>query len=195
VLEGWVRQQWIELGERRWNPHQAKLVVLEGPPIPVEQLSMGRGWRTALRQSREVTAELLTAVGREASRMGAEEPRAQEGAPRTGESDSGADLDLLADSLGLELLARIGAEQAPLRRVWELARAQRPDARASESLALAERAVRSLLRGRLIVLLGGSPEGAPRELEGEEAERTLGAVESWAGGGQQQAAQVWVRRA
>ena len=31
VTAPWAREQWIELGERKWSPHQAKLTVLEGP--------------------------------------------------------------------------------------------------------------------------------------------------------------------
>jgi hypothetical protein len=182
VLDAWARGQWVELGERKWSPHQAKLRVLEGPPIPVEQLSMGRGWRAASRQGREVTAELLAAADREASQT--QEPR------------PGATADLVADSLGLELLARIGDDQAPLRRAWELAKTQHPGARASESLAIAERAVDSLLRARLIVLLGcASSDGTSRPLREEEAGRMLGAIEGWAGEGEAETAQVWIRRA
>ena len=43
VVEAWTREQWIELGDRKWSPQQAKLTILEGPRIPMEQLTMGRG--------------------------------------------------------------------------------------------------------------------------------------------------------
>ncbi len=59
IVDGWAREQWIEMGDRKWNPHQSKLVVLEGPRIPVEQLSMGRGWPTAQRQSEDVTERVI----------------------------------------------------------------------------------------------------------------------------------------
>ncbi len=62
VLEPWAADRPFELGELRWDPRQARLTVLEGPRIPPEQLSMGRGWRTAQRQSRDVTAQLLLAA-------------------------------------------------------------------------------------------------------------------------------------
>src|SRR5438445_7825638 len=55
----WSRERWVELGEREWSPHQARLTVLEGPRLPVEQLSMGRGWRNAQRQSEDVTERML----------------------------------------------------------------------------------------------------------------------------------------
>jgi 2-iminobutanoate/2-iminopropanoate deaminase len=59
VLEPWVADRPFELGELRWDPRQARLLVLEGSRIPPDQLSMGRGWRTAQRQGRDVTAQLL----------------------------------------------------------------------------------------------------------------------------------------
>ncbi|HEY2202174.1 MAG TPA: hypothetical protein VGH56_09800, partial [Solirubrobacteraceae bacterium] len=59
VLEPWVREKFVEVGERKWSPHQAKLTILEGPRLEVQQLSMGRGWRAAQRQSEDVTERLL----------------------------------------------------------------------------------------------------------------------------------------
>ncbi len=172
VLGPWVREPWLELGERKWKPDQAKLTVLEGPRLGLDQLSMGRGWRAAQREGRDVTAQMLAGSQ--------PEPR-----PRQA--------DLLADSLGLELLADIGAEAAPLRRAWELAAARPPGALASEALAVAERAVVSLLRAKLIVLLrAGAPASAPAPVNEEEAEEVLGALESWTGEGKD--VEVWVRR-
>ena len=62
VLDAWARGEWIEFGERKWNPQQAKLIVLEGPHIPLEQLSMGRGWRIAEREGKDVTEQLIAAA-------------------------------------------------------------------------------------------------------------------------------------
>ncbi|MGA7705183.1 MAG: hypothetical protein WB998_09845 [Solirubrobacteraceae bacterium] len=59
VLDAWARGQWVEVGERRWNPLQATLTVIEGPQLSVSELSMGRGWRNASRQGTNVTADLL----------------------------------------------------------------------------------------------------------------------------------------
>jgi hypothetical protein len=55
----WSREQWIELGERKWNPHQARLTVLEGPRLEVEELAMGRGWRNAQHRSEDVTERVI----------------------------------------------------------------------------------------------------------------------------------------
>jgi hypothetical protein len=199
VLEPWAGERWIELGERKWNPNQAKLTVIEGPRIAVDELSMGRGWRTAQREGRDVTAQLL-----QTAQAGSQAPSPTP--PPTA--------DLLADSLGLELLAQVGSEPAPLRRAWELAAARHPGGTASETLAVAEGAVASLLRGALIVLLQRgatddrveAPEGgadapgggadaldaATRPVGEGETERILRAVESWTGDGE--AARVWMRR-
>jgi hypothetical protein len=181
VLEPWVHNPWIEFGERKWIPHQATLTVLEGPRIPFGQLTMGRGWRTAQRDGREVTEALLEAL-------------AQEPAPATrpvAEGSTGE--DLAADSLGLELLARIGAERAPLRRAWELAEERHPGSPASATLALAERAVQSLLRGRLVVLLDEAEAGGDATVLGEEqAMRALEEIASWGDAGA--GAGVWLRR-
>jgi hypothetical protein len=59
LVEPWLREQWIELGERKWNPHQARMTILEGPHLPVEDLAIGRGWRNAQHQSEDVTERVL----------------------------------------------------------------------------------------------------------------------------------------
>jgi 2-iminobutanoate/2-iminopropanoate deaminase len=59
VLDPWVADRPFDLGELRWDPRQARLTILQGSQIPPDQLSMGRGWRTALRAGRDVTAQLL----------------------------------------------------------------------------------------------------------------------------------------
>jgi hypothetical protein len=166
ILHPWARGEWIEMGERKWNPEQAKLTVLEGPEIPLNQLTMGRGWRTAQRQGHDVTERVL-----------AEVHDAQVAAAPSNEPD----LELQFDSLALEILADLGGEPAPLHRTWELAAGRSPDSLPSRSLALAEGAVLSLLRSGLIVLLvqEGEPAGR-REIEQTAAcEVLLRSPESW----------------
>jgi hypothetical protein len=197
VLGPWVRDRMVEFGERKWNPEQAKLTVLEGPRIPVGQLSMGRGWRTAERQGRDVTDQLLAALRREpasASTEAASAIRAAGAVGRPAGSTLGERVgDSAADSLGLELLSRIGAEPAPLRLAWELAVERHPGAPASATLALTERALESLLRARLIVLLhagdtaadvpadvpAGEPGADPRPVGEDQLGEVLAEVASW----------------
>jgi hypothetical protein len=196
VVKPWAREQWVELGERKWSPDQARLTILEGPRIPVQQLAMGRGWRNAQRQSEDVTERVLAAE------------RALAGAPaHPPRKESPSDLALQGDSLGLELLSLLEGAPAPLSRAWSLAQARFPEHPASECLALAEQAVRSLLQRRLIVLLAAraadpidpaGPERAARLLEQdaggvvpeEEIELLLRAVESWAAEGESAAVRM-----
>jgi hypothetical protein len=205
VLEPWAREQWIELGERKWSPHQAKLTVIEGPPLALNELSMGRGWRTAQREGRDVTTQLLAELGLQLERGTGAAGEETIGAPGlAGGPDLGVapaprppEADLLADSLGLELLVQIGTECSPLRHAWELAGARHPASTASESLAIAERAVVSLLRSKLLVLFRADASKCPPEHEpplgDAEAERVLRAVESWTR--DVETTQIWMRRA
>lgn len=177
IVEPWAREQWIEQGERKWSPHQAKLTVLEGPPLPVEELSMGRGWRTAQRQSRDVSARILASVS-EGLDGGTSIT-----ANQLGDAPSTQDERLLADSLGLELLTQLGSGPAPLRRAWQLAVARHPERTVSQCLALGERAITSLLESRLIVLAwADGAGGTQRQVDGEEVQAVLRSVDSWTEG-------------
>jgi hypothetical protein len=188
VIEPWANDQWVELGERRWSPHQAKLTIVEAPRIPVEQLTMGRGWRQAQRNGAEVTERLLAdarAVGGVATQTPVDDVPAQAG--------------LLADSLGLELLTLLDERPAPPSRAWTLACARCPERTASECLALAEQAVRSLLRSHLIVLVrsardaGDGESGRGGDVPEDELDELLRTVESWVTAGEM--AHVNMRRA
>jgi hypothetical protein len=70
VLDAWVRREPVELGERRWDPRQASLIVIEAPRLPLQELSMGRGWRNAERRGSDVTERVL-ALARAAQRVDA----------------------------------------------------------------------------------------------------------------------------
>jgi hypothetical protein len=154
VLVPWVREQPLELGERKWSPHQAKLTVLEGPRLEVQQLSMGRGWRAAQRESEEVTerviAATLQALGAETAQAPpvpaaqtplAAGPSALSAHPRGAATDAPALGDPLA--LGVQLASLLGADPAGLLAAWRQAAASAPDCSPSETLALAEELLRS----------------------------------------------------
>jgi len=206
IVGPWARREWFELGERKWNPHQARLTVLEGPHLPVEALSMGRGWGNARREGRDVTEEVIAAAragGGGAAAMGAmpaapPTPGGPPGvAPVSGAlptPDAGAAAArMVSDSLGLELLGVLGDGQRPLSDVWRLAGARFPERPASECLALAEQAVRSLLEAGLVVVLRGDGRQTLQPVDAEEVEPLLRAVASWTG--EAGAAAVQVRRA
>jgi hypothetical protein len=201
VVEPWANDHWVELGQRKWSPHQAKLTILEGPQLPVQQLSMGRGWRNAQRGGRDVTAHVLAAA-RQAPAVApspVQEPGAVSPAPADGPSSQ---TTLLADSLALELLSLLETRTAPLSQAWRMAATRLPDRGASESLALAERAIASLLDRGLVVLASVAAERSSRsgaEEDGGDAldaaaiEPTLRSLDSWLAEGQPFA--IHIRRA
>lgn len=197
IVMPWVREEWIEQGERKWNPNDATLTVLEGPELSMSDVAMGRGWRNAERRSEDVTERVLAAARAHAAAQGAATGKA-EGPPGAGvqvtaspahaaaPSAGGEAGDLLADSLGLELLALLDDGPLPPARVWEVARMRVDGASAADSLALAERAVRSLLRRGLVVVrrdaaADAGAEGVAEELSAEQIEEALGAAEAWSG--------------
>jgi hypothetical protein len=195
ILDAWAQDQWVEIGERKWNPHQATLMVLEGPQLPVEQLSMGRGWRNAVRQGKDITEQLLADVRATQSAShgegtgvvpasGVTGDRSQaegEGDPvAASEVRAALDMRLAADSLGLEALAKIGEAPVPLTDVWQLARDRYPQHSSSDCLKLAEHAIRSLVEARLVAVLTVS-NGDELEpcVSSEQVERALHTIDSW----------------
>jgi hypothetical protein len=133
LVDPWVREQWVELGERKWNCNQAKLTILEGPRLAVEQLAIGRGWRAAQRESTDVTERVLeaaTSAMRQALATPAPTPQL---APA---SAAGLLSDPLA--LGVQIASLLGSEPTRLLEVWRAAAASSPGLAPSESLALAE---------------------------------------------------------
>ncbi len=59
IVIPWVQEQIVELDEEKWAPYDSTITIVEGPPIPVERLSMGRGWPTAKREGTDVTERVL----------------------------------------------------------------------------------------------------------------------------------------
>ena len=147
LVEPWARGQWIELGQRKWSPHQARLTVLEGPPLSAQELSMSRGWRNAVRQSEEVTEEVLARAGGpavETAAAGGRPPTAPQGEARANRpSDERPD-----GSFDSALVPLLGADPHALLAAWQLVATRRPELSPSESLALAEDTLRSLGGGR-----------------------------------------------
>ena len=169
IMLPWVNQEWVEQGERKWNINEAKLTILQGPELTLPDLAMGRGWRNAKRRSEDVTERMLGVVrGKPA------QAAAGEGSP---------ELDLLADSLALELLGLLDDRAVALTDLWALAHARLDAPSPSQSLALAEHALRSLLRRQLVLLLRGDGDRDRRgeAIAGEEQETALGAIDAWTG--------------
>ncbi len=149
VLDAWAREEWLEFGERKWNPHEASLTVLEGPPLALQELAMGRGWRNAQRRGEDVTERIVAA--RRAA-LAAERAPAAAGAG-SAEAMASASPAVMGGGLGpagagsaqalaAELVALLGEDPASLIRAWQLALERHPDRSPSECLALAEDLVR-----------------------------------------------------
>lgn len=136
ILDAWSRGEWVEFGERKWSPQQATLTVLEGPELPLQQLSMGRGWRNAKRQSRDVTEKLLAAARSVPGSTSSVDSPPSGDMVQTVSTPSRAASD--SERLARDLLALLGDNPTPLLRAWQLAVERHPDRTLSECLALAE---------------------------------------------------------
>lgn len=206
----WVKEEWFDEGDRRWNSNEATLTILEGPKLSMPDLAMGKGWRNAQRRSEDVTERVLAAVAaanaspRTGAQPGAAAPdagaaaAADEGEPAEAAGSAAraapADAQLLADSLALQLLGVLDAQPIALSSAWRLAAERLGDASAAESLALAELAVRSLAARGLVALAqagdarpdelapGGSTDAAAT-IADDRIDAALRAVDSWTGGG------------
>jgi hypothetical protein len=193
IVGPWTSGEWVEVGERTWNIHETKLTILEGPELSLPDLAMNRGWRNARRRSDDVTERVLGATNVRGVHGGVTGPAVEDLArhgvahaavptadvPTAGGlgAESGGALELLADSLALEILALLDAGPVDAPRAWRLAQERLPERPVAESLSLAERAIRSLLARRLVVLRRA---GEDVERGGDDA--ALRAVESWSDG-------------
>jgi hypothetical protein len=154
IVEPWALERVVDFGERKWNSQMARITILEGPQMPLEQLTMGRGWRAAQRQGEDVTERVLAAA-REALAAAQSAPApsvaqalAQAGAPsQAGAAAPGAPAQggALADplTLGVQLASLLGDDPAGLLSAWKEVAARSSGLSPSESLALAERQIGS----------------------------------------------------
>ncbi|MFN8162655.1 MAG: hypothetical protein U0R26_02280 [Solirubrobacterales bacterium] len=60
VIEPWLEDRVIEMGDREWEPRDSSLSILEGPRMEARDLAFGQGWANAERGSRNVTREILS---------------------------------------------------------------------------------------------------------------------------------------
>jgi hypothetical protein len=153
LLYPWVAERAIELGERKWSPHQATLTVIEGPHLPVESLSMGRGWRTAEREGTDVTEQVLAQARQQlAAAQTQHAPSAAPAASAVSGTPAGAPGGpaVAADPLaaGVELAALLGPDAGGLLAAWRRIAGRAPGLTPSESLALAERELGEAPDGR-----------------------------------------------
>ena len=62
LLDPWLSRRVVELGDRKWNPEESEMRVLEGPELSNPELSFGQGWANAERSSQDVTARVIGAA-------------------------------------------------------------------------------------------------------------------------------------
>ncbi|HXD56229.1 MAG TPA: hypothetical protein VN618_15850 [Solirubrobacteraceae bacterium] len=173
IVLPWVQDRVIELDGEKWAPYDAEITIVEGPEIPLERLSMGRGWATAKREGTDVTERVLgearaaiadgSAYGGQGSNPAAA-PEADAGAPPVEEPVAASDYPSLSSAgpiagaesaeasraepvteRGVEEL--LGGEPARLLAAWQGVAARTGGLTPSESLALAERELEREDRG------------------------------------------------
>ncbi len=149
----WVKGEMIDHDERRWAPERTRLKVLEGPPVPLGELGLGRGWGQATKDSEDVTDAVIA--------------HAERGARARPE----------VEALKEQLVQTLGPA-IDFATVAALAGVAHPGWRASEQLSLAEQAVWELLhQDRLTMLAGGEPVAR------EDWEAVVLRWSTWAPGG------------
>lgn len=62
IVQPWLEERPIEMGDREWNPRDSSLKILEGPEMQNHELSFGQGWANAERSSENITKDLLTSA-------------------------------------------------------------------------------------------------------------------------------------
>jgi hypothetical protein len=136
ILRHWLSGSTFRLEDREWSPQKAKLVVYEAPELEIAQLGLGRGWGEVTHSGRDVTAQLL------------QEAQAPAASPA----------DEATEWLKTEIVERSGTAPLSLHDVVGLAHMRYRGWRASDRLAVAERAVWELLHlGSVRMVLGDVP--------------------------------------
>ncbi len=59
VVQPWIEERVIEMGDREWEPAESSLRIFEGPRMETADLSFGQGWANAERASENVTRALI----------------------------------------------------------------------------------------------------------------------------------------
>ncbi|HTQ68316.1 MAG TPA: hypothetical protein VMI13_06450 [Solirubrobacteraceae bacterium] len=148
LLAPWRAGQAIEVGERKWSPHQAKITILEGPELELQELSMGRGWRTAERRSQDVTDRVLAPVQPppvpHTPAGVAAQPGPSAATAGTPGAVAAAGTPALADPLAalVQIGALLGPEAPRLLDAWRAAAGGDPSLSPSQALAAAEATLR-----------------------------------------------------
>ena len=143
IVLPWVQERIVEVDGEKWAPYETSLTILEGPEIPLERRTMGRGWRVAQKQSVDVTERIL-AEARQALASGSVGGAPAELASELGSAPE-AQSDVEAsrpDPATAELATLLGIDALRLLALWREVAGRSTGLVPSESLALAERELR-----------------------------------------------------
>jgi len=151
IIKQWVAGAPFELNEQRWEPDRTRLVIYEGPELRTDEIGLGRGWANVTRAGEDVTASVLDA--------------ARGGAPAIHDFKE-------------EVLSRCAHGRVSVAAVVGLAGERHPQARVSERVALAERAIWELLHEHRVTMLQ-----AGSHLESERWGPVLLSWETWTDAG------------
>jgi hypothetical protein len=158
IIVPWQAGRVVLMDDRKFSPDRAKLKIVEGPALRTDEIAIGRGWANAERAGEDATQRLL----------------AETGAPAT---PTGFDPSL--EEFKESVIDACTDRRLELGGVVVLAARRYPRSRASECLALAERAVWELLHQHRVGLCGPDGDPVPRE----RWEAVVLAWESWTTGG------------
>jgi hypothetical protein len=186
IVGRWVRDQMVELDDRRWAPERARLTIYEGPRLDPSDLGLGRGWGNVTRTGSDVTDRVLAAARSELSTAlpgavaAAQSPVATP-TPSPVEAPTPSAVAAPATpavaALKQRLLEAVARDQVSLERVPAMATDQGLGVRASQRLAIAEEAVWELLHeGRVRLLDDGAT------IERDRWETVVLAWTSWSAG-------------
>jgi hypothetical protein len=62
VVQPWLEDRQVTMGDRKWAPRESEIRVLEGPRMENADLAFGQGWANAERASENVTQGLFEAA-------------------------------------------------------------------------------------------------------------------------------------
>jgi hypothetical protein len=156
-VDPWLRNEVIELDDRRWVPDRARLTIYEAPELRTDELGLGRGWANVTRAGENVTERELD----------------------TTSSATSAAARPAVEELKREIVAMCYSEPIGLDAVLARLNERLGALRVSDRLALAEQGVWELLHEGRVDLIR-SPAGAG-PVAREQWEPILLAWETWTG--------------
>jgi hypothetical protein len=152
IVLPWIQERILDIDGEKWAPYESTITIIEGPEIPLDRLSMGRGWRTAQREGEDVTERILAEARQALSDGGATVADApattdvrssspQEPGPAEDYPSAASAAQDPVDDDQLSLGGLLGGDPSGLLAAWREVAGRASGLTPSESLALAEREI------------------------------------------------------